>query len=278
MVRAADAQPVLLAERDRARPPAAGRARRQHEPVAEHPPDGMARVARDRRGDEAVGRAREQRDLGAGGGAQRVGVVAVPVAVDQRSVAQVADPRAAAAQEARERPRLGQCVQGVRREVGPLRERGAAVRRAEADDVADAAGPVHPRLDRLVAGAARDEAAHRVADERDLGHLGGPRGDDLLEQLGQRAPVLRDVAAAVVADVERGAAEVALEPRAVGLATAEPPRELRLHQPVQEHDEPRSRPGVRGGERSALRRHARPPTRSAIGCARSDPEASSASP
>ena len=73
----------------------------------------------------------EQRDLGAGGGAQRVGVVAVPVAVDQRSVAQVADPRAAAAQEARERPRLGQRVQGVRREVGPLRERGAAVRRAE---------------------------------------------------------------------------------------------------------------------------------------------------
>ena len=58
VVRAADVQPVLRVERDPARAAAAGRARRQHEPVAEQPPDRVARVARDRRGDEAVRRAR----------------------------------------------------------------------------------------------------------------------------------------------------------------------------------------------------------------------------
>ena len=58
-------------------------------------------------------------------------------------------------------------------------------------------------LGREVAGAARDEPAHRVPDERDLGDLDRPGGDQGLEQVGERAPVLGDVAAAVVADVDR---------------------------------------------------------------------------
>ena len=80
----------------RLRPDALGS---QHERVADDAADGMARAARDRRGDEAVRRALEQRHLLAGRGAQRLGVAVAPVLVDQRALAQVADAGAAAAQE-----------------------------------------------------------------------------------------------------------------------------------------------------------------------------------
>ncbi len=110
-----------------------------------------------------------------------------------------------------------------------------------------------PRSRGLAAGAARDQPAHRVPDERDLLDLHGPRGDDLLEQVGKRAAVAGDVAAAVVADVERRAADVLRQPRAVARATAQPPGVLGLHQPVQEHDEPRRRAREGGRERIAPR-------------------------
>jgi hypothetical protein len=77
-----------------------------------------------------------------------------------------------------------------------------------------------------------------MPDERDLLDLDGPRGDDLLEQVGERAAVARDVAAAVVADVERRAAELPRQPRSVARRPARLPGVLGLHQPVEEHDEP----------------------------------------
>src|SRR2546428_50637 len=82
--------------------------------------------------------------------------------------------------------------------------------------------------------AARDQAAQRVADERDRPAPHRPRREERLEQVGERAAVLRDVAAGVVADVDGREGEVAVQARAVRLARAlgaEPPRELAFHQP-----------------------------------------------
>ena len=253
-MRAADVHAVLLAEREPARAPAARGAGRQHERVADQPPDRMVRVAGDRGRHEAVRGPREERHLRARGRAQGIRVAALPVAVDERALAQVADAGAAPAQEAPERTRLGDRVERVRGVVHALRDRRAQVRRAERDDVPDAAGPGVPGLGALVGGAARDEPAHRVADERDLLHRHGPGGDERLEQLVQRAPVLRDVAARVVADVERAAPQVLGEPLAVARAAAEPPRVLGLHQPVEEDDEPPGRGGEGGAQGAGLRR------------------------
>ncbi len=82
---------------------AAGGAGGEDERVAEQAAERVAVAAGDRGGDEAVDRALEQRDLPAGLGAQRVRVPVAPVRVDQRAVAQVADARAAPAQEPGER-------------------------------------------------------------------------------------------------------------------------------------------------------------------------------
>src|ERR671931_1380011 len=103
------------------------------------------------------------------------------------------------------------------------------------------ADPLGAALRAVVAGAARDEAAHRVAHEIDLLDRDRPRIADLLEELVERAAVLGDVAAGVVPDMDRRAPEVAGETGGVCLAArpgAEPPRELRLHEPVQEDREP----------------------------------------
>ena len=116
VVRAADAAARLVAERDPPRAAAAGRARRAAR--AQSPssrPTGWRSVARDRRRDEAVRRARRaaappRRPRRAA----RRGRCPSQSRVDERAVAQVADAGAAAAQEARERARLGQRVQRVR--------------------------------------------------------------------------------------------------------------------------------------------------------------------
>jgi hypothetical protein len=82
-----------------------------------------------------------------------------------------------------------------------------------------------------------------VAHERDLVDVNRPRGHELLHQLAEGAPVLRDVAAAVVANVDRRAADLAGQAVAEALAPAERPRELRGHQPVDENHDARRRLG-----------------------------------
>ena len=93
-----------------------------------------------------------------------------------------------------------------------LRQRRAHVWRADRDHVADELDPLHAALRRLMAGAARDEPAHRVADQHDLAHRDGPLRDELPQELGQVRPVRRDVAAGVEADVYGRRVDVALEP------------------------------------------------------------------
>jgi hypothetical protein len=141
VVRAADVQPVLGLERDPPRARAARRARREHEEVADEAADGMAVRPRHRRAHEAVRGALEQRDLLAGGGAERVRVAVEPVLVDEGALAEVADPCRAPPQEARERLRLRHRGQRRARDVHRLLERRAHVRRAQGDDVADMAYP-----------------------------------------------------------------------------------------------------------------------------------------
>ena len=120
-----------------------------------------------------------------------------------------------------ERARLGQRVQRRARPVHALRERRAHVRRAERDDVAHAARPRRRR-----ARAAwwqrrpRHQPAHRVPDQRDPLDLHRPRGHQALEQVGQLQPVLGDVAAGVVAQLDRREAELLAQAAGVGLAVA----------------------------------------------------------
>src|ERR1700746_3494583 len=90
-VRGADVVSVLRLERDPAGASPSGGARNEDEDVAEEASERVARIPRDGRRDEAVGRAGEQRNLGAGLRAQRVRVAPAPVLVDERTVAQVAN-------------------------------------------------------------------------------------------------------------------------------------------------------------------------------------------
>ncbi len=97
----------------------------------------------------------------------------------------------------------------------PLLERGAEMGRPQRDDVRDAPDPVLPELIRLVGSAARDKAAHRMSDERDLLDGDRPRAHQLIEQRGDQASVLGDVQAGVVAQVDRRTAQVLRQPRAI---------------------------------------------------------------
>ena len=135
-------------------------------------PIGCDALAGDGRGDEAVGGVLEQRDLPHTPSKRSAsGSLIAPVLVDERPAAEVADPRAAAAQEARERACLGHDVEGRAHRCGrPVR----AARRRVACRArrCGARAPVQSRP--WVAGAARDEASHRVADQRDLLDLDRP--------------------------------------------------------------------------------------------------------
>jgi len=56
-----------------------------------------------------------------------------------------------------------------------LLQGSAQVGGSQRDDVPDAPNPLLVVLIRLMRGAARHQAAHRVADQRDLPHVDGPR-------------------------------------------------------------------------------------------------------
>ena len=111
--------------------------------------------------------------------------------------------------------------------------------------------PGRPR--RLVAGAAGDEPAHRVPDERDLLDGDRPGGHERLEQRRRASGRSARCGGRCCSAARPACAEVAGQPLAVGRAAAEPPRVLGLHQAVDEHDEPRGAPGTRPRGRRARR-------------------------
>ena len=103
--------------------------------------------------------------------------------------------------------------------------------------------PGHPPMAAgvtLVARAAGDQPAHRMADQRDLGDLDWPVRHHGLQQLGHARPVVGHVEARVAAHVQRrvGPEDQPAGPRRVGLPvvglTEQAPGEVALAQPVDE--------------------------------------------
>ena len=138
----------------------------------------------------------------------------------------------------------------------------------------------------LVQRAAGDEAAHGVPDEDDVLHRHRPGVHQRAEQRVERAAVLGDVQPGVVAQVDRGQPEVALQLAAVGdrrvavvPLRAVAPRVLGLGEAVQEDGQPagrvRERLPQRRGRPAAPR--GRPPARSCRARGRA-PRAASRSP
>ena len=209
-------RPYSSSNAEHARARAARRARDEHERVAdERARAGWRGLRGDRRGDEAVRRALEQRHLLQAAARSASGS-------RSRQSSSTSEPwRRSRMPALRRRRKRGEQAR-LRQRRRARRSRSARPARAarpcaasRARHVAHARAPsVAPRR-RAVAGAARHEPAHRVPDERDLLDLHRPRVDERLEQVGERAAVLGDVAAGVVADVDRREAELAREARAV---------------------------------------------------------------
>ena len=65
-------------------------------------------------------------------------------------------------------------------------------------------------LPAVVAGAARHQPAHGMSHQRDLGHLGRPGGNQLLEQARKSVTVLGHVQPGVVSDLDRRVPQLAL--------------------------------------------------------------------
>src|SRR3954447_15335160 len=161
VIESADVTAVLDLERDPA--PAAGArstrvadehvARQRSEPIA---------TPRQRRADEVVRGAGQERDLVAAVAQELVRVLALaPVLLDAASEAKILDPGASAVEEeVGEGPRLRQAVEWPGREVGRLLQRRTKVRRAEADDVARPVDPLSIVELAVAARASRHESSH----------------------------------------------------------------------------------------------------------------------
>ena len=143
-------------------------------------------------------------------------LVAVPIAGEARAIPQIFDADAASSEHARDRPRLGQVVEPAGRGVSGALEGSAQMRGPERDDITQGPDPVVARFGRDPAGTPRDETAHRVPDEHELRHGHGPYSHHLLEEVGQRAGVVRDAQTGVVAQIERGQPQVVAQQRAIG--------------------------------------------------------------
>ena len=85
--------------------------------------------------------------------------------------------------------RLGQPPERPAQRIGALLEVSAQVRAAEAEDVPHRLTPAQPVEGRVVTGAASDEPAHRVADQRHLLERPRPVALPLIEQLASRRPL-----------------------------------------------------------------------------------------
>ena len=111
-------------------------------------------------------------------------------------------------------------------------------------DMIDPGGAGFPAV---VAGAADDQAAHRVTHQQDRVHRHRPGRHQASQQASQVVAAVGYVTAGVVPHVDRGAAEFCLQAAAVGDRLGRPPTPgvLCLSQPVDEDLEPGR--GVREG-------------------------------
>ncbi len=232
------------------RPPAArllggGGAWHSHQQITEQLSHGMLGVARDARGDEGVAHVSEQRHLLAVVLEHRIGVPAAPLLVDGIAEPQILDPRAARAEDLSQDLGRGgvDLSQQAHQQVRPLLHRSAEVRRPDAGHVTELPGP--GAVPAVVRGAARDQPAHAVADQRDRLDIPRIGRDEPVDQRGQLLTAVGDVTAAVVAQVERRVAEALaqLAAKAHSRLAPEPlgavaPAALGQRQPVDEDDDP----------------------------------------
>jgi hypothetical protein len=117
-------------------------------------------------------------------------------------MAQIGDTGAAQLAEPRERDRVSTRVEQHVHAVATALQWRAVMRRAQKDERTQR---THPSLSgRLARGtrAADDEPAHAVADEHQVAHRNGPRRDHPLEQHRELCAVGRNVASAVVPEVD----------------------------------------------------------------------------
>ena len=115
-----------------------------------------------------------------------VRVAVGPVGLDQLPVAQVLDADAAGGELVAQPAGLVQLPEQVGQAVDPLLERGAQMRGAQDDGVADEAWSVAVALGSAVTGlgqgAADDQAAHGVPDEHHVLHRDRPAVDEPVEE------------------------------------------------------------------------------------------------
>ncbi len=95
------------------------------------------------------------------------------------------------------------------------------------------------------AGAADDQAAHAVPDQGNGFHRHRPGRAQFLQQSGELLAIGGDMAAGVVAQVERGEAQVILQVVADARAALAAPAQFRQAQPVHQHDDVPARLGQR---------------------------------
>ena len=189
-----------------------------HQPVAEPTILQIATPLAGSRGDGVAAHAlRQLRDRAAAA----MGAV-VRMRVERMAVTQVGDAGAADLADARQRGRERRRAQDHVDPVAAALQRCAVVRRAHADQMAQELQPDVIQPCGLTAGAARDQSAHAVADDRDLVDRHRPLLLQGVELFGELSAVVGDRQPGVVVQIQRRVAQRIGEHRAVIVAVARP--------------------------------------------------------
>jgi phosphoglycerol transferase MdoB-like AlkP superfamily enzyme len=192
-----------------------------HEPVADEPRPERARQRRGS-GDRMTSHAPRQRHRAWPVGPEGEAIAAMPVLVQEAAVAQVRDSAASYLAETGER---GAVRAQAERRVDPAPaalEWRAVVRRPEEHDRCELAQPAMAEPRARFAGAARDEPAHAVSEDRQLLDPARPAADELLHDAREAAAVRGDVQAGVVAQVDGRVAEIARQSSTVVVPRTRP--------------------------------------------------------
>ncbi len=179
-----------------------------------------------------------------------------PVLVEDAAVAQVGNARAADLRQAGQRRGVGAELEDDIDPVAAAFQGCAMVGGAEKDQLPQMIQPAMAGEPAVVAGAARQQAAHAVADDHQLFDRHRPRLQQGFQHSGQGAAVGRNMPAAVVVQVERRVAAGGGQRRAVVVPVA-PPLQVVHAKPVHQQQDLAARRGNVGGD--ILRRQCQRP-------------------
>jgi hypothetical protein len=222
-----------------------------HEAVADEAVPEAAGLFRGAGGDGVAGDALRQWNRASRVGLPGEAVAALPVLIHEVPVAKIGHAGAADLAEAPEGGGIGRLAEhDVDPGAKPL-ERRAVVGRSEKDELLELAAPGMLGFFAVFAGAARDEAAHAVADDDEVLDFDGPGGDERLQRLGEGAAVHRDVEAGIVGEIDGRVAEVMGERRAMVVVLARP-LQVAHAKSMHEHGELAGRVGKGLGDRTLV--------------------------